>query len=225
MSVLSFITNPLSPLSEVESHEVSHTFDAELIRENTSKDGLRDLENYAIGVPGVPNDTKNYFFVFETAYKHWLDWHAIIPVLESVVILLRSPPKDRSGPEFAGYLLTEWEDPEYPGLVGLVMIPRPQVAHMRNEQFWDVELPAARVAQEPGYIGTRHGRHALNVKATADWVMSVDPDDLEDLAAPEETSDPHLRRYQLEFCRHPNGAPTHPSSRAPHNRARYARFF
>ncbi|KAI1417295.1 hypothetical protein F5Y13DRAFT_202838 [Hypoxylon sp. FL1857] len=40
-----------------------------------------------------------YGYIFETAYRHWRNWHAIIPVLETgYVYHISNRPKDRTGP-------------------------------------------------------------------------------------------------------------------------------
>ncbi|KAI0843789.1 hypothetical protein F5Y06DRAFT_11270 [Hypoxylon sp. FL0890] len=221
MSVVSFLTNHLTAPSDVESIEESHVLTGCLIQENTTKEGLRNLDNYSVGYYGVTGDRKEYFDVFETSYTHWRNWHWFVPILPNVVILLRSCPDNLEGPEFAGYLLSEWEDPDYPGLVGLVMVPRPQQAHMSLEQFWAVEVSSERLSHEPDAIGTRHGIYNLDIKGTANWVMSVDPDDVEDIESPEEPDDTQLRRYQREPCRRVNENQTDAHHPHPHRRPRY----
>ncbi|KAI0121484.1 hypothetical protein F4776DRAFT_219164 [Hypoxylon sp. NC0597] len=209
------VVSPRTDILAVPGEE-SHAFRTDLIRPGIDKNGLRSLCNYSLGYfgEGVVEDPENFFYVFETAYKHWYNWYSVIPVMEKVVILLRTFPKDCTGPEFAGYLLTEWEDPEYPGLVGLVMVPRPQEAHMSLEEFWEDQFRLERSLWDPDFIGTRHGLCPLKVRATQEWVMSVDQDNSEGLETPDEAARDQLRQYRRERCRRLNTRIRHRRKRA-----------
>ncbi|KAI1139731.1 hypothetical protein F5Y05DRAFT_379881 [Hypoxylon sp. FL0543] len=223
MSVLSFLTNHLTAPSDVESLEESHILVTDLIKENTTKDGLRNLENYNIGRYGVTGDVKEYFILLEISYDLWLSEYPLLADQKNLAILLRFYPIDLSGPEFGGYLLAEWEDPDFPGFLSLVMIPRPEQAYMSNEQFWDAEMSPERLVPETKVVATRHGLRNLNVKATADWIMSVDPEDVDDLELPEESEDSQLRRYRREGCEHGDRWETLPGQPA-RRRPQYAQM-